>query len=261
MTDTITHGRASRPQAPNLLSRLVARGDAISIERGQLIIMPASSDPVPPNWLAQNRQELTLQILQTVGMDAFHYVSHKSGRYEGGKQPGLTIQLQSVATGADAYAIFNVELTRSRTTKAGNKGDPLPAGQFHPPKGGSLSKFWQSTGLPLRRLAAMHDYMGNLKGILFYASQTADRTDGRLIASTLQTLSLSASVIHQAVLPDNDIVVSRIKRRANHEKFFKHHDAYVSQLGECTGILERTKSPVSLAYFCNVPSALEAQSV
>ncbi|MCR1827857.1 hypothetical protein NSA60_14320 [Pseudomonas oleovorans] len=203
MTDTITHGRASRPQAPNLLSRLVARGDAISIERGQLIIMPASSDPVPPNWLAQNRQELTLQILQTVGMDAFHYVSHKSGRYEGGKQPGLTIQLQSVATGADAYAIFNVELTRSRTTKAGNKGDPLPAGQFHPPKGGSLSKFWQSTGLPLRRLAAMHDYMGNLKGILFYASQTADRTDGRLIASTLQTLSLSASVIHQAVLPDN----------------------------------------------------------
>ena len=49
----------------------------------------------------------------------------------------------------------------------------------------------------------MHDYMGNLKGILFYASQTADRTDGRLIASTLQTLSLSASVIHQAVLPDN----------------------------------------------------------
>ncbi len=205
MTDTNTHDRATtRQQAPNLLCRILARGHAVSIERGQLVIVPARGKPVPLDWMARKRPELTRQILQAVGMDAFHYLNYDTGRYGRKKAEGLTMQLLSVVTGADAYAIFNVELTRSRTTKAGNKGDTLPAGRFRVSMRHQFYKFWLTTGLNVpASLAAFHDYMGNLRGILISASPTEGADDGRLIATTMQALTLPASVIRQAVLAHN----------------------------------------------------------
>ncbi|UTW07873.1 hypothetical protein [Pseudomonas benzenivorans] len=187
-----------------LLHRLLAQGDSVSIERGQLVIHPASGKPVPANWMAQHNLTLTLQILSAVGVDAYLYRSHATGRYGRHKQGGLTLQFQSVIGRADAYTIFNVELTRARDTAAGKKGSPLPAGQFRISKDYQLYHFWQATCLPMpRRLSALHDYMGKLKGILFTASLTAYRTDARLDTRTLLALNIPAPVVRLAVLPDN----------------------------------------------------------
>lgn len=199
MTDITT----TRQQIPDLLRRMLARGDAVSIAHGRLIIQLASGNSIPEDMFQQYAPELIQQILQAVGTDAFHYLSYTTGRYDGGKNQGLTMQLQNVITGADAYAIFNVELSRSRSIKAGKEGDPLPKKRFRVSTRHQLYKFWLTTGLNVPALAAFHDYMGNLRGILISASPTEGAGDGRLIATTMQALNLSASVIRQAVLAQN----------------------------------------------------------
>ncbi len=199
----MTNITTTRQQIPDLLRRMLARGDAVSIERGRLIIQLASGKPIPEDMFQQYAPELIQQILRGVGTDAFQYLSHKAENNDG-KYPGLTLQLQSVVTEAKAYTIFNVELTRARNTPAGKKGGRLPEGQFRIGKNHDLYRFWLSTGLPLpRRLAALHDYIGNLRGILLTAIPTAGHNGTRLQSKTLMPLHLPASVIRRAVLPDN----------------------------------------------------------
>ncbi len=191
------------PQPPSLLGRLLARGDAVSIERGLLVIVPASGDLVPSEWLDKHEAELIRQVLGAVGQDGYHYQSHKTGQYGRHMSAGLTLQFLSVTTQNEAYSIFNVELTRARNTSSGKKGGPLPTGQFRTTQGSNLNKFWQSTGLPLRRLAAMSEYMGKLRNILFSGSPTQGRDDGRLDAGTLRAMSVPASSILYAMRLDN----------------------------------------------------------
>ncbi|OWK40710.1 hypothetical protein PSOLE_37430 [Pseudomonas oleovorans subsp. oleovorans] len=187
------------PQRPGLLGRLLARGDAVSIERGVLVIAPASGKCVPPNWLSDNGDMLVRQILGVTGQDAYRYQGHKTGHYGPHRSAGLTLQFQSVMTDDEAYAIFNTELTRARNTASGKKGDPLPAGQFRAASGSHLMKFWQTTGIALKRLAAMHDYIGRLRNVLISASPTRGRDDGRLDAGSLRVLNISSALIRQAM--------------------------------------------------------------
>ncbi len=186
-----------------LVRKLLSRGDEIGIERGQLVIRPISGMPVPSDWLQDHSQALVKEVLITLGVEAYEYHSYTTGHYGSRKMPGITLQFQSAVTDENTYAIFNAELTRSRSTEAGKKGAPLPAGHFRVGKRSHFYRFWQSTGLPEpKRLAALHDYMGNLRGILF----AADRTDGhqnRLNAGSLQPLSVSALDVRRAFLPDN----------------------------------------------------------
>lgn len=191
------------PQHPGLLGWLLARGDAVSIERGVLVIAPASGKSVPPNWLSDNGDMLVRQILGVTGQDAYRYQGHKTGHYGPHRSAGLTLQFQSVMTDDEAYAIFNAELTRARNTANGKKGDPLPAGQFRAASGSHLMKFWQSTGIALKRLAAMHDYIGRLRNVLISASPTLGRDDGRLDAGSLRALNISSALIRQVMALDN----------------------------------------------------------
>lgn len=137
------------------------------------------------------------------GVSLWAGCSYTTGHYGSRKMPGITLQFQSAVTDENTYAIFNAELTRSRSTEAGKKGAPLPAGHFRVGKRSHFYRFWQSTGLPEpKRLAALHDYMGNLRGILF----TADVTEGhqnRLDAGSLLPLSVPASDVLRAFLPDS----------------------------------------------------------
>lgn len=81
--------------------------------------------------------------------DAFRYEGYSAGRYEEHKSAGVTLRFTSVLTGETAYAIFNVDLTRKRTTVGGKAGAPLPAGEFRVGERSHFYKFWQGTGLPL----------------------------------------------------------------------------------------------------------------
>lgn len=185
------------------IRKLLSRGDEVCIERGQLVIRPASGKPVPPEWFQAHSKALIQEVLTTLGIEAYAYSGHTTGHYGPRKLPGLTLQLLSAVTHESAYAIFNVELTRRRTTRAGKQGDPLPPGHFRVGKGSHLYRFWQVTGRPEpKRLAALHDYLGNLAGILL----TADRAEGhkdRMKTDSLRPLSVSGLEVRRAFLPDN----------------------------------------------------------
>lgn len=198
MANHTTNGAAS------LLHWMLARRDRISIERGRLVIQPASGQPVPANWQAKHYPALIQQILSATEQDAYLYCSYGTGRYGQQKCEGLTMKFQSVTTRQEFHVLFNVMLTRARTTSKGAEGEPLPKGQFRIGENHQFYHCWQSTDLEMpRRLSAMHDYMGNLRGILFSASLTKNRADNRLDARTLVALNIPASVILQAALPDN----------------------------------------------------------
>lgn len=200
---TTSYATGTLPQRTELLGRLLARRDAVSIERGVLVIAPASGKSVPSDWLSDNGETLIRQILGVIRQDAYLYQSHKTGHYGPRRSAGLTLQFQSVMTDDEAYAIFNIEVTRARNTASGKKGDPLPAGQFRAAPGSHLTKFWQSTGIALKRLAAMHDYIGRLRNVLFSASPTLGRDDGRLDASSLRALNIPSALIQQAMGLEN----------------------------------------------------------
>lgn len=181
----------------SLLLTLLTRGDSVAIERGRLVIRPASGVAVPEQWLADNRLRLSRELLELVGMDAYEYDGYSTGSYGSSRRGGVTLQFVSAVNGEGAYAIFNADLTRARSVAGKKAGSPLPKGQFRVGKRSAFYKFWLSTGLPVRRLSDFHDYMGKLSGILL----TGAIERARIEASTLRPMTLSDAEI-AALLPD-----------------------------------------------------------
>lgn len=185
------------------VEKLLARGDEISIEHGKLVIRPFSGMPVPLDWRDKYSPALVREILVTLRMDAYEYGGYSTGLYGTNKAAGVTIQLPSFVGGLDTHAIFNAELNRKLSTNAGKKGTPLPKGHFRIGKRSHLYRFWQSTGLPTpKRLSSLHDYLGNLRGILFIADIVTDRKN-RLDAGSLRPLFITAVEVRNAFSPDN----------------------------------------------------------
>lgn len=183
--------------------KLLSRGDELSIERGRLVIHPASGKPIPQKWFREHSQDLIREILTTLGIEAYEYCNYTTGHYGPRKLPGITLQLLSVVARDSVYAIFNADLCRERNTKAGAKGSPLPKGHFRVGKCSHLYRLWLSTGLPEpKRLAALHDYMGNLAGILFLADGVEGHKN-RMNAGSLHPLSIPVLEVRKAFLPDN----------------------------------------------------------
>lgn len=188
-----------------LAAKLLRRGDTVSIELGRLAIQPASGKPVPPEWIAANTARLCREVLMAVGMDAFEYTDYSTGHYGKTRSAGVTLRFVSVVSGQSAYAVFNADLTRQRNTTSVKAGAPLPKGQFRIGKRSHFYKFWMGTGVPFpRRLSAMHDYMGKLRGILFTGALSGDRVD----AGSLAPINLSAAQLRSAILPDNSRTTS-----------------------------------------------------
>ena len=180
-----------------LATKLLSRGDAVSIELGRLVIQPASGKPVPPEWLDQKTLEVCRSVLTSIGVDAFRYAGYSTGRYGEHKSAGVTLRFTSVLTGEPAYAIFNVDLTRKRTTAGGKAGAPLPAGEFRVGERSRFYKFWLSTGLPLpERMQRFHKCMGKLSSILLAGAVSRDRLE----AQSLQPLTITADQVRLAVL-------------------------------------------------------------
>lgn len=183
-----------------LASKLLRRGDEIRIELGRIIIQPASGKPVPPEWLKEHTAGLAQEILTALGLDAYEFCGYTTGHYGYGphKAPGVTLQFRSPTTDASSYVIFNAELTRCRNVGSAKKGTALPKGHFRISRRSHFYRFWKSTGLPEpKRLSSFHDYMGNLKGILFTAIVQNERMD----AASLCPLSVPSSLVRDAMLP------------------------------------------------------------
>lgn len=185
------------------VGKLLCRGDEVCIEHGRLAIRPASGKPIPQDWFQDHAPGLIRQILNGIGIESYEYRDYTTGLYGKGKLPGVNLQFRSVVANSSAYTIFNADLTRSRTTKAGKAGSPLPDGHFRIGELSHFYNFWIETGLAApKSLTSFHDYMGKLRGILFTAEMTASRQN-RLKSGSIRPMSVSAEQVRIAFLPDN----------------------------------------------------------
>lgn len=179
------------------LKKLISRGDTLAICRGRLEIKPASGRPVPEDWLRKNREPLVQEIAQGLQEDLFVFISHRTGRYGKGRYPGVCLTFQNLRNGAILYLLFNADLNRTRDTKSGRRGSPLPAGQFRVTKKHGLSQFWIGMGMnPPPRWCQLCRYMGNLSQLVF---QGDEQSNGRIRKETLRPATLPASRIEQAI--------------------------------------------------------------
>ena len=152
----------------DLLRNLLARGDQVSICNGRLVLIPVSGNTVPNSWIQENRHLLIDQIASLTGITILEYQTYSTGLFVRHKAAGINMQFDCVTTGTPAYTIFNVNLTRSRTTKHGAAGSPLPDGHFAVSKRGKFYAFCRRSGIAIpKRLSTFHEYMGSLKGVLF----------------------------------------------------------------------------------------------
>lgn len=188
---------------PSLL-RLLARGDEVAVEKGRLIISPASGLHAPAEWLELHERNLIAQAARLAEVSAFEYLSYSVGQYGPSRAGGVTLQFQCINTAQPLFAIFNADTKRARSTQHGKAGSPLPAGQFRVGKRSGFYQFWISTGLPVRRLSDFHDYMGNLGSLVLTGSPSKGE---RLDASTLHPLAISTgelATLARSAMADNN---------------------------------------------------------
>ena len=194
----------------HLVPLMLNRGDSLAIKCGALVVLPASGLPVPQKWLDDNSFNVVTEILQQTGKDGLLYLEYSTGNYCKNLASGVTLQFQNLMTGVKAYAIFNADLTRSRSTKNGKAGDPLPTGQFNLAKGAAFVKFWDKTGVkkPLSR-TEFHKRMGNLKALLFTGNPHPTKQD-RLVSSSIKPLEITFDEIIKAYnLSDSSAIIER----------------------------------------------------
>ena len=180
-----------------IVVKVLERRYSISMERGQLIINQSDGTPVAKSWIKSHQAQLVAEILKQTNRDALLYIGYSADKYGDKLAGGVALQFTRVLTGAEVYAIFNANISRSRTTKHGKAGSPLPQGQFHVAKRSGFCKFWASTGLPSRRLSCYYEHMGKLKP-LFFESQNIANSDNRLHSSSLRPLQISCHEIKVA---------------------------------------------------------------
>ncbi|MCC6200014.1 MAG: hypothetical protein IT466_04480 [Moraxellaceae bacterium] len=178
--------------------RLLARGDKVALIQGRLTITPASGKQPPSDWLAANRSKLITEAASMAGLLALEYIGYSVGNYSQKQAGGVTLQFCCMATGRSYYAIFNADTKRNRTTKTGKAGEPLPKDMFRVEKQSAFLGFWKSTGLPYHRLSDIHDYMGNLRGLVYTA---AIPNDERLDAKSIRPLDISTDLLLGQMTP------------------------------------------------------------
>jgi hypothetical protein len=196
-------------KADNLLARLLARGDIVSVEHGKLCVQSKSGITIPNDWLSQNTDQLLREAVTQLGQVALFYESYSTGNYGEHHSGGVTLQFGNLLTGEVSYVIFNAALTRARNRKEGKAGSPLQKGQFRVGERSHFCKFWQKSGLTLPpRLSSFHDYMGKLKGLAYIGEYTIDK---RLNAASLRPLNIT----HERLLEAFNIIDLPYKCKTN----------------------------------------------
>jgi len=154
-----------------LLKKLCNKGDQINIINGRLSLLPLSKKEVPQSWLKQNENILISEIAELFSIDVYTYNCYSTGFYGKHKSEGVTLQFLNLATGEEAFMIFNAHLLRTRSTSKHKAGELLPKGQFRVSKNMRFYKWWLSTKLKQPpRLSSFHSYMGNLKQLFYTAN-------------------------------------------------------------------------------------------
>ena len=133
------------------------------------------------------------------------YESYSVGKYEAGKNSGITLQLISADTGLRHHVHYNVKLTRQRGP---NKGSRLPGKQFWVTACMKFYDFWHRIcGLetPSKGLTTFHDCMGKLKPLRFQA----ESLDAKKLDKDTLTLMAEFPTDNVVINPDNYPTISR----------------------------------------------------
>lgn len=188
----------------SLIKSLVDRGDKVFIEAGKLTIHSASKKPVPRDWLESHQKQLIRELCELFDIKAYYYQSFSTGNYETGSNnrlaSGVTLQFKNVINQTDAYSVFNATLMRDRTTRHGRKGEPLHGKQFRVGPKSNFIKFWNRAGLRHVDSSKLHQYMGNLKSIVF--TMTCDEK-GKASNDSITTLDIPSEAVNAAISTTN----------------------------------------------------------
>ncbi|WP_317930186.1 hypothetical protein [Halioxenophilus sp. WMMB6] len=174
-----------------LLDRLLARGDRLSLEGGQLVIEAQSGVDVPDKWLSDNRELIVAEIAKRLAVNVLKYESYSTGYYEvksGVRKSGLTMQFCNLRTGQQVFAIFNVELTRQRNTRYGKKGDRLPDKQFRAKPKSHFSSLWNRLGMKSLPTSERHQYMGLFSEKYYFMVASEE---GKALHDSIEVASIS----------------------------------------------------------------------
>lgn len=159
-----------------LLHKLICKGHIVDIIDGRIILNSGLKTSASEAWLTKNNSNLIRDFARLLGIDIYQYESYSTGNFSLDRYAGVCLSFINLVTLEEAHIIFNANLERQRTTRNGSKGTSLPKGQFRVGKRHSFCKFWLSTGLDLpNRLSSFHQYMGNLKPLLFVPEVSISR--------------------------------------------------------------------------------------
>lgn len=179
-----------------LLDHLLSRGDLVALDKGKLIIQPASGAKVPASWLKKHGDALALALATRANTSLYKHIGYTVGAYGKHKADGVTLQFVNMATGEEAYGIFNANRDRAQDSLKGKAGTKLPAKQFRITENAGLYKFWLRTGLeePERKyLSEFHRVMGRLKSVYF----TMRFSDGKADKNTIQAANVTSIAGHE----------------------------------------------------------------
>jgi len=187
------------PHTPNLLNKMLTRGDIISVTDGRLCITPASKKDIPNDWMKENQLTLIQQCADQLGINTYLYEGYTTGKYGKGKHEGVTLIFTQLSSDTSAFVCFNANLKRQRNTKGINKGKSLPDGQFSVSAKGAFYSFWLTSGLkPPASTTRFYDRMGRLKNIVF----TADiQKNERLEKKTIRPINIT----HEQILSAHNL--------------------------------------------------------
>jgi hypothetical protein len=181
-----------------MLATLLERGDKVSIVNGIIIVEAKSGKLIPDDWLNNYRQAIITDCLRSVGVSAYSYTGYSTGRYNGGKFDGITLQFEDVLTGGSAFACFNAIVKRQRNSKHGPKGELLPLGEFRVKPNAFFKEFWSSTGLA--KPPRYYDRMGNLSDLLFTA-EFKEKEKEKLINGSIKPLNIPVDQLSLTTKP------------------------------------------------------------
>ncbi len=219
------------------IKSLFQRGDRFSIQRGRLVIEPISGKPVPDNWLRVNHKLILCEIERLMGQPLYSYIAYSTGNYKIGigekMASGLTLQFLS-SGGEEVFCCFNAELTRDRNSIHGKKGSSLPDKHFRVSMRMEFYKFWLRAGLVSPpRLSSFHDYMGNLKPIIFTGElQKGNKLSNKTILPVEISYESLLAAVHADSVRASSIQASDSSRASQPYKEFTRRQANTGVRGE-----------------------------
>lgn len=184
----------AEPDNITLIIQTLHHSNKLQIVNGILEIEPANKAHPEPDKQAQeinrflqvNHKQLVSGIAQALSMRLLIFEYHDT------KPSRVRLYFLDTLTGELVRCFCNAQTHRTRTSKHGKKGEPLPPKQFNPPEHGALMALWVRTGLEIPKRANLFDYMGNLSAIVL-SGQISSK--GQIQAKDLHPVTISDAAI------------------------------------------------------------------